>query len=99
MAEDEQKVAKTSSKKDAKPTRSTSKSKSRRHAPFAAATAIGRKLSEDEVKNFVGLLAAAGLSQKQFCDKLIEACRTSSNTDQKSVNVGNALRQLQYVLS
>ena len=99
MAKDEQKVAISPSKKGTKRARATSKSKSRRHAPNAVATAIGRKLFKNEVENFAGLLASRGLSQKQFCDKLIEACRASSSADQKSANVGNALRQLQYVLS
>ena len=99
MAKDEQKVATSSSEKRAKQARVTSKPKSRRHAPNAAATAIGRELFENEVKNFVGLLASGGLSQKQFCDNLIDACRARSNADQKSVNVSTALRQLQYVLS
>ena len=99
MAKDEQTVANTSSRQNAKSTRAEGKSKLHRHVPFAEATAIGRKLFEDEVKNFVGLLASCGLSQKQFCKKLIEACHVSSNTDHKSVNVENTLRQLQYVLS
>jgi Predicted ATPase len=95
MAEDEQKVANTSSKKDAKPTRSESKSKALRRVPFADATAIGRKLTTNEVKYFLGLLAVHGLSKEHFCRNLVEVCRAPSTFDK----VETAKRQLQYVLS
>ena len=94
MAKDEQKVASTASEK-AKPTRSKGKSKALRHVPLAEATAIGRKLSEDEVKRFVGLIGSHGLNQEQFCRKLVEICRAPSTFDK----VDNAKRQIQYVFS
>jgi hypothetical protein len=95
MAEDEQKVTSIPSKKDTKPTRSKSKSKSNRYIPFADATAIGRKLSDDEAKNFVGLLGSHGLNVERFCRKLVEACRSPSTIEK----VDTAKRQIQYVLS
>lgn len=95
MAKDEQKVASNSSKKTSKPTRSKGKSKEPRRAPFVDATAIGRKLTEDEARNFLGLLGAHGLNQEQFCRKLVDVCREPLTQDK----LDNAKRQIQYVLS
>src|SRR5882672_8775586 len=95
MTKGEQKVTSASSKKDAKATRSKSKSKALRRVPFAEVTAIGRNLTKDEGKHFLGLLAVHGLNQEKFCRKLAEICRAPSNLDK----VENAKRQIQFVLS